>query len=540
MAVITQTAPGQLLRGTTGNDTFYVNYLPVYIQDYLPTTDVLISSVSIDLALPGGGGGGYGGIEGVMESVSLSGVADLTLGGHSDSWDTPQTLAGNSGNNTIDARGGDDTIYGLEGNDSLVGQGFGNKFFDGGPGNDTMKGSEGNDTYIVDSVGDVIVDPGGIDWVYYPASLAGSITQHSFIENWVPVGGSTPQVCGQYICASILPGQVYSAVRGVMFSQQLLYEGTGSISFHPPPQWHVNQMPEWMSLSQNGVVSGVPTESVQNRVIAISINGPNNQGLATFTLNVSETTTPTVNVTPSSLSEFSTNAGSPSSPKNFSFSGTQLTSSLTVSCTQGFEISINGTSYSQQIISQPNANGGVSGNWRVRISPTATSVGALSGAITFSSPGAGNAQINLSGEVLPAVTRPVTFSVNLNTRIAFGQFSKATDSVQVRGQFNDWTGFPLTDPDGDGIYSGTFTLSGAQGLIQNYKFFISSQNLWESIPDRSFTMGPTNTAQILDTVYFNNQDTLPGLLLGDSAPTNYYLGGTLVNRIHVGEDQVFP
>lgn len=541
MAVITQTAPGQILRGTSGNDTFYVNYLPVYIQDYLPSTDVIISSVSIDLARAGGGGGGYLGIDGVMEAVSLTGGQNLTLGGTQDD----QTLAGNSGNNTIVSGGADpwgtfgDTIFGGEGNDSLIGD-YGNDYIDGGPGNDTMLGGTGNDTYFIDSAGDVISDTGGTDTAYYPVSLEGSIVKHSFIENWIPTGsGGTPIQCGQYICATIIPGQDYTAIIGQPFSRQILFDGTGGVVFSPPPTWHSNQLPAWMSVSAQGVVSGTPNALEQNRIVALGITGPQNDSVGTFTLNVTGPPPPTLSVSPTSLSGFSSNFGSPSSSQSITFSGVGLTSGVVVSSTVGFEISSDGSSFFQQLnFSQINGDSGAT--MQVRVS-SGTAVGALSGQLTVSSSGATSQQVALSGEVLPALTRPVTFSVNLNILIAFGQFNPAYHTVQVRGDFNSFNGWNLADDNADGVYSGTFTISGGQGLSQKYKFFIPElPPYWESIPDRTFTLGVANTAQILSTVYFNNRETLPGVILETSEPSALYVGTAAVSRIHLGEDQVFP
>lgn len=538
MAVITQTAPGQLLRGTTGNDTFYVNYLPVYIQDYLPSTDVIISSVSLDLEAGGGGGGGYLGIDAAIEAVSLTGGANLTLAGHANS---SQSLYGNDGDNTINARDRNDTIFGGAGNDSLFGTGYGNKYFDGGPGIDTMRGSGNNDTYIVDRIEDLVIDSGGIDTVYYPASLEGGIVKHSFIENWIPLGSDgASNPCGQYICASIIPGQVYTAIIGKPFSQQILFDGTGGVVFSPPPSWHPNQLPAWMSVSAQGVVSGTPNAIEQNRIVALSVTGPQNGSIGTSTLNVIEPPPPTLEVSSASLSGFSSNFGSPSSSQPIGFSGAGLTNGVVVAASSGFEISGDGVSFFQQL-NFAQTDGDAGATIQVRVS-SGTAVGALSGQLTVSSSGATSRQVALSGEVLPALTRPVTFSVNLNILIAFGQFNPAFHTVQVRGDFNNFDGWDLADDNLDGIYSGTFTISGAQGLSQNFKFFIPTllPSPWESIPDRTFALGAANTAQILDTVYFNNKETLPGVILETSAPSALYVGTAAVSRIHLGEDQVFP
>ncbi|MEL6866749.1 MAG: hypothetical protein AAFP19_20165 [Bacteroidota bacterium] len=63
----------------------------------------------------------------------------------------------------------------------------------------------------------------------------------------------------------------------------------------------------------------------------------------------------------------------------------------------------------------------------------------------------------------------VTFTVDMNDEIISGEFDATTGKVYVAGDFQGWMGDAdeLTDPDGDGVYSGTFTLD--EGDIE-YKF----------------------------------------------------------------------
>ncbi|WP_305076182.1 calcium-binding protein [Methylophilus sp. 14] len=62
-----------------------------------------------------------------------------------------QTLVGNEGNNTLDGGIGNDTLNGGDGLDTLIG-GAGNDSLDGGAGVDKLIGGNGDDTYIVDLV----------------------------------------------------------------------------------------------------------------------------------------------------------------------------------------------------------------------------------------------------------------------------------------------------------------------------------------------------------------------------------------------------
>jgi len=103
--------------------------------------------------------------------------------------------------------------------------------------------------------------------------------------------------------------------------------------------------------------------------------------------------------------------------------------------------------------------------------------------------------------------RNVTFSVNMGFQISSGAFVPASGVVDVRGTFNGWSGgtsWQLTDVDGDGIYTGTFNLIGTEGAAQEYKFWATGPT-WESVPNRTFNLGPSGVAQVLTpTPYFNN------------------------------------
>lgn len=103
-------------------------------------------------------------------------------------------------------------------------------------------------------------------------------------------------------------------------------------------------------------------------------------------------------------------------------------------------------------------------------------------------------------------TRDVTFSVNMGVRITAGTFDPATMTVEVRGGFNGWAaGSTLARVGETTVYAGTFAVAGAEGVAVEYKFRSESPEAWENDPNRSFNLGPADTPQVLDTVYFNNQ-----------------------------------
>ena len=106
------------------------------------------------------------------------------------------------------------------------------------------------------------------------------------------------------------------------------------------------------------------------------------------------------------------------------------------------------------------------------------------------------------------VTNQVTFTVNMSYQASQGLFStNNSDTVQVRGDFNNWTGTLLTNQ-GNNIFGGTFPISATEGTPLNYKFWNSATNApnsgFESGANRVLTMGANGTTNTLPVVYFSN------------------------------------
>ncbi|MDP1993647.1 MAG: T9SS type A sorting domain-containing protein [Ignavibacteria bacterium] len=84
-------------------------------------------------------------------------------------------------------------------------------------------------------------------------------------------------------------------------------------------------------------------------------------------------------------------------------------------------------------------------------------------------------------------TVAVFFRCNMRVQMKRGTFA-ATDSVWVRGNFNDWAGkaFLLTDPDGDSVYSGLYNnFTVGQNLVFKY---VHSPDVWEATGNRTLTV----------------------------------------------------
>lgn len=61
--------------------------------------------------------------------------------------------------------------------------------------------------------------------------------------------------------------------------------------------------------------------------------------------------------------------------------------------------------------------------------------------------------MNDAGEITFIPKRTVEFNVNMSYQILLGNFDPATSNLDIAGSFNDWGGTPMSDPDGDEIYT---------------------------------------------------------------------------------------
>jgi hypothetical protein len=126
-----------------------------------------------------------------------------------------------------------------------------------------------------------------------------------------------------------------------------------------------------------------------------------------------------------------------------------------------------------------------------------------------------NATTHPSGvlTVNAAVTREVTFAVDMGVQAFRGAFTPGTDSVYVVGDVSDWTtGVVMTREGETSIYKATLNLEGAENATRNYKFRSSiggfEGDLDPGVPGdttRVLTLGAANVAQNLATATFNNQ-----------------------------------
>ncbi len=120
----------------------------------------------------------------------------------------------------------------------------------------------------------------------------------------------------------------------------------------------------------------------------------------TVTAGNSTATTPTIAVTPSSLSGFSTTEGSPSSTKSYSITGSNLTENIVITAPIGFAVSSNATTGFASALTL-NQTGGTVAATPVYVRLTGVAQGNFTGNIIHVSTGAAIQNVAVSGLVAP-------------------------------------------------------------------------------------------------------------------------------------------
>ncbi len=118
----------------------------------------------------------------------------------------------------------------------------------------------------------------------------------------------------------------------------------------------------------------------------------------------------------------------------------------------------------------------------------------------------------------PSAPFAVTFSIDMSVQMAAGNFDPNTQGVEIRGDFNNWTGeWVLAREGSSGIYSGTFTCTGVPGSEMFFLFKIAGADGLgpEYNPPRSFDLPTTGSTLVLPTVFFKNQaPSIPPTIAG--------------------------
>ena len=133
---------------------------------------------------------------------------------------------------------------------------------------------------------------------------------------------------------------------------------------------------------------------------------------------------------------------------------------------------------------------------------------------------------------LQAAEVNVTFQVDMNVQMLKGNFDPGTQVVRLAGSMQDWNPSlapDMEDPDGDGIFEITYTMSSGD---HQYKYVIGTD--WgnnEGDPNRSITIGDKDTT--IAPVYYNGETAVTFPASSDTTVI-LHLAVNMTRQVQVG------
>lgn len=143
--------------------------------------------------------------------------------------------------------------------------------------------------------------------------------------------------------------------------------------------------------------------------------------------------------------------------------------------------------------------------------------------------------------------RTINLSVDLKAKIGKASFNPNNHGLVVKGSF-DWggAGFPLTDTDGDGIYTGSIVYPGVAGTSVEYRMYATGigalqwEDRWQvwnatggtngGSHNRSLVLGPDGSAQSVE-FYFGDDDGIGPVVARTGLETvNLQVGDSYVDQ----------
>jgi hypothetical protein len=212
--------------------------------------------------------------------------------------------------------------------------------------------------------------------------------------------------------------------------------------------------------------------------------------------------TPTVNVTGSAFSAFSTTAGTPSAAQTVSVSGSNLTGNITITPPAGYEVSSDGIAFSSSL----------------SLTPVSGSVAAMTISVRLSGASAGS----FSGDVSFASTGATT-----QTRAVSGTVTSAYDAWAAGYSLTGASALPTADPDNDGLNNNNEYAFGTNPNVANAALMTAttiSGNMTVSWIERNsgLTYAVQSTTNLVTTAFANDGSVTP-TTSGNQAgvPTGY-------------------
>lgn len=230
----------------------------------------------------------------------------------------------------------------------------------------------------------------------------------------------------------------------------------------------------------------------------------NNSANQTYILSLrgSSPATPTVNVTGSAFSAFSTTAGTPSAAQTVSVSGSNLTGNITITPPAGYEVSSDGIAFSASLSLTPVSGAVAATTISVRLS--GASAGSFSGDVSFASTGA-----------------------TMQTRAVTGTVTSAYDAWAASYSLTGANALPTADPDNDGLNNNNEYAFGTNPNVANAALMTAttiSGNMTVSWIERNsgLAYAVQSTTNLVTTAFANDGSVTP-TTSGNQAgvPTGY-------------------
>ncbi len=223
-------------------------------------------------------------------------------------------------------------------------------------------------------------------------------------------------------------------------------------------------------------------------------------------------TTPTITLSESSFDFGNIDAGMSSSSQNYTVSGTNLSTGVSVSVSAPFEISLNNSSWSQSVtVTEANAETGSSNIVYVRFSPTTSNGQSYNQSISHTSTGASTVNLTVSGKEGTASSGGADLFIS--EYLEGSSNNKAIEIYNGTGSSVDLSDYSL-DRYNNGSSTSSFSVTLSGSLANNEVYVIGNSSAVQAILDESDI---TN-----DLTFFNGNDAIA-----------LFKNGTLIDLIGV-------